>query len=80
MSKMTKILASGVAILGLVTAAPQAALAADVENIWARWFAEVTDREGPEIPFAILFSLPAMILSTPFWVGAVTLKALKNDE
>jgi hypothetical protein len=79
MPKMTKFLATAVTALALAVSAPGAALA-DVENIWSRWYQEVTTRDKPEIPFAILFSLPAMIFSTPFWAGMIAVEKISGDD
>ena len=64
----TRAVGIAVAVCALVVANPQAALA-KVDNLWGLWASEVTDRSKVEIPFVILTSLPAMILSTPFWFG-----------
>lgn len=73
-------LAAGIAIFGLLAALPQAALAAD-DGLWARWADEVTDRENVwEIPLAVIFSLPAMLVSTPFYWGNLALDALGDDD
>jgi hypothetical protein len=74
----TRAIATLIATLALVAAVPKAALA-ESENLWKIWATEVTDRSVYEMPFAILFSLPAMIVTTPFWLGNVALEKLKGD-
>jgi hypothetical protein len=73
----TRTIAATIAAVILVAATPQAA-SAEVDNIWTIWASEVTDRQMAEIPFVILTSLPAMILSTPFWAGVVAVDAYKH--
>jgi len=68
-----------VVVLGVAVSAAPAAKAAD-EDLWQRWVEEVTERDRFEIPFAILFSLPAMILTTPFWLGELAYDKLTEDE
>ena len=65
------------AVFTLVVATPQSALA-KVDNLWALWASEVTDRSKAEIPFVILTSLPAMLVSTPFWFGVWSLDKIKH--
>lgn len=79
MSSATKTFATAAAMLALLLAVPGAAQA-KVDNIWSRWYKEVTNRDKPEIPFAILFSLPAMIFTTPFWLGELTIEELTRDD
>ncbi len=74
----TRFIATLIATLALVAAVPQAAFAED-ENIWTLWAAEVTERSAFEMPFAILFSLPAMIATTPFWLGKLALEKLERE-
>jgi hypothetical protein len=74
----TRAIATLITTLALVAAVPKAALA-ESENLWKIWATEVTDRSVYEMPFAILFSLPAMIVTTPFWLGNVALEKLKGD-
>jgi len=68
-----------IAVLGLAAVTPTAAQAQD-EGLWQRWVEEVTDRDKIEIPFAILFSLPAMIVTTPFWLAEVAYGKLTADD
>ena len=83
LSKRTGIvraIAAVIAALALLAAAPQAALAED-QGIWSQWAEEVTDRETKaEIPFAVLFTLPAMIVITPFWCAQKALTKMKSDD
>ena len=68
-----------VAALALTAATPQPAVA-EVENIWSRWTSEVLDRDSKwEIPFAILTSVPAMILVTPIWAAQLALEKWGGD-
>jgi hypothetical protein len=76
---MARVTATLIAALTLVAATPQPALALD-DNLWSQWVEEVTDRDTLEIPFAILFSLPAMIATTPFWLGEMAFAKLTEDE
>ncbi|MBW2287490.1 MAG: hypothetical protein JRG80_03415 [Deltaproteobacteria bacterium] len=73
----TRVAAVAAAVCALVVATPQTAMA-EVDNIWSIWASEVTDRSKVEVPFAILTSLPAMILSTPFWFGTWSLDKIEN--
>ena len=53
--------------------------AADVENVWGRWTSQVLDRNSKwEIPLALIASVPAMIVITPFWAGQLLLEALED--
>ena len=75
----TRFAATLVAALALTAATPQPAVA-EVENIWGRWTSEVLDRDSKwEIPFAILSSVPAMILITPIWAGQLVLDMWSGD-
>jgi hypothetical protein len=66
------------AVCALVVATPQTALA-EVDNIWGIWAKEVTDRSKVEVPFVILTSLPAMLVSTPFWFGVWSVDKIKHS-
>lgn len=72
-----RIAAIAAAVFMLVVATPQAAVAA-VDNIWAVWVREVTNRSKVEVPFVILTSLPAMLISTPFWFGLWSVDKIKS--
>jgi hypothetical protein len=74
----TRTVGIAVAVCALVVATPQMALA-KVDNLWGVWASEVTDRSKVEIPFVILTSLPAMILSTPFWFGVWSVDKIKHS-
>ena len=73
-------IAALIAALALFAAAPQAALA-EKEGIWGQWAEEVTDRATKaEIPFAVLFTLPAMIVITPFWWAQAALDKIRGKD
>ena len=74
----TRVAAVAATVCALVVATPQAAVA-KVDNLWGVWASEVTDRSKVEVPFAIITSLPAMLLSTPFWFGVWSLAKIKNS-
>ncbi len=68
-----------ISMVSLLAAAPQTAVAA--ENIWGDWARDVVDRENKiEIPFAILATLPAMFILTPFWLGTVAIEAATGGD
>jgi hypothetical protein len=75
---MRRLLASFIAVLSLGVASPDSAVA--VDNIWAEWKNGVTQRSRVEIPFAILITLPPMIVTTPFWGGGWLVGKLKGDN
>ena len=69
-----------ITIFALVAAAPQIARA-EVDPFWGRWWKEVAQRDTKaEIPFAVLFSIPPMMLATPFWLGMKAYSGLSDDE
>ncbi len=69
-----------ITIFALVAAAPQIARA-EVDPFWGRWWDEVAQRDTKaEIPFAVLFSIPPMIILTPFWLGMKANSGLSDDE
>ena len=74
----TRTAAIAAAVYTLVVATPQAAQA-EVDNLWGVWASELTNRSMAEVPFAVLTSLPAMILSTPFWFGVWSVDKIKNS-
>ncbi len=77
---ITRAIATLIATLALITAVPQAALAED-EAVWSQWIAQVTDRGTvAEIPFAILFTIPAMIVVTPIWLVQVAMDKMRGDD
>jgi hypothetical protein len=72
--------ASLVAVLVLLASAAPTALAED-KGIWSQWAARVTDRESKaEVPLAIVFTLPAMVLITPIWLGKLAIQSLSGDD
>jgi len=77
--RFTRATAVAVTVCALILAAPQSAMA-KVDNLWSIWASEVTDRSKVEIPFVILTSLPAMIVSTPFWLGVWSVDKYKNRD
>jgi len=68
-----------VVAIGLATATAPPAKAQD-EGLWQRWVEEVTERDKFEIPFAVLFSLPAMIVTTPFWLAEIAYDKLTEED
>ena len=79
-SRSSRIAASLATAVLLTTALPLTA-SAEVENIWSRWTSEVLDRDAKwEIPFAVIGSIPAMVLITPIWAGQLALQAIDGDE
>ena len=77
---VVRAVAAAIATLALVAAVPQAALAED-RGIWGQWADEVADRATKaEIPFAVLFTLPAMIVITPFWWIQRAMDKMKGDD
>jgi hypothetical protein len=78
---IARAIAASIAAVALLAAAPQTALAAK-QGIWSQWAHEVISRPTKaEIPFAILFTLPAMIAITPFyWAQAALAKMKGGDE
>jgi len=79
-SGIARAVAASIAALTLLAAAPQAAFAAK-EGIWSRWAKEVVSRPTKaEIPFAVLFTLPAMIIITPFWWAQAAMDKMKSDD
>jgi hypothetical protein len=75
--RFTRAAAIAAGVCALIVATPQTALA-KVDNLWGIWAKEVTDRSMVEVPFVILTSLPAMLLSTPFWFGVWSVDKIKN--
>jgi hypothetical protein len=75
----TRVIATLITTLALLAAVPQAAHA-ETENLWKYWASDFENRSPWEMPFAILFSLPAMIVTTPFWLGNAALDKLKGDD
>lgn len=64
--------------MSLALATPAAAADA---NIWGRWANAVVDREyKAEVPFAILVSLPGMLVITPFWLAQEAIDAASSDD
>jgi len=78
---LTRRLAALIACFALVAAIPQTALADEEEGLWSDWWNHVADRESKaEIPFAILFTLPPMLVVTPFWLTIKLFSAGESDE
>ena len=75
----TRLAATLVTALLLSAAVPITA-AAEVENIWQRWTSEVLDRDAKwEVPFAVIGSIPAMLLITPIWAGQLALEYFDDE-
>lgn len=74
--RITRTIAATLTILALV-AAPQAAMA-EVDNLFKVWATEVTDRSMVEVPFAVIVSLPALLVSAPFWFGVWSVDRIKS--
>lgn len=53
--------------------------AVHADEFWGLWGREVVKRTWWEMPFAIVFSLPAMVVTTPFWAGTKAVGALQGD-
>jgi len=71
---------AAVTILALLGATPGAAFA-ETPPLWSVWVDQVAKRESkPEIPFAILFSLPPMLVVTPFWLGNLAVDKAKGGD
>jgi len=51
---------------------------AQADDFWGLWVSEIKQRTWWEMPFTILFSFPAMVVTTPFWAGNNAVGALKN--
>jgi hypothetical protein len=69
-----------VAVIAGIALVPPAALA-EAEGIWSRWASGVTKREiKAEIPFVVLFSLPPMIVITPFWLVQVAVEKMGGED
>jgi hypothetical protein len=54
--------------------------AAQADEFWGLWASEVKLRVWWEMPFVIVFSLPAMIVTTPFWAGTKAYVSLTSDD
>ena len=77
---VTGAIAALIATLTLITAVPQAALAQG-QGVWNQWVEQVADRETvAEIPFAVLFTIPAMIVITPIWLTQLAMKKIRGDD
>lgn len=49
---------------------------ASADDFWGLWGREIKQRVWWEMPFAVAISLPAMVLTTPFWAGRNATRAL----
>jgi hypothetical protein len=63
--------------MSLAAVAPATASA---DEFWGLWYREVKQRIWWERPFAIIFSTPAMIVTTPFWAGTKAYGKLTGDD
>jgi len=62
----------------LLTAVPTAAFAEDA-GFWSVWVRSAWKREGKfEIPFAVLFTIPPMIICKPVWLVNVAVAKMKG--
>lgn len=52
---------------------------AQADDFWGLWVREVPQRVWWERPFAIIFSFPAMVVTTPFWAGTKAVGAIKSS-
>lgn len=78
-SARTRLVAVALAVLVSTVALAPAALAKE-QGIWSQWADQVTDREiNAEVPFAIVLSIPAMVIVTPIWLGGKALGAVTDD-
>ena len=77
---IARTIAAAMAITVLLAAVPQTALAQD-EGFWGEWTSQVTDRATKaEIPIAILFTFPIMVILTPFWLTQVAVAKMSGGE
>ena len=82
-ARPSRLLASLLAALCLAPVAPGAARADDDAEVglWTRWWEGATNRElAAEIPFAVLVTLPAMLVVTPIWLVARGIASLSGEE
>jgi len=50
--------------------------AASADEFWGLWASEVVQRSWWEMPFVIVFSLPPMVVTTPFWATTKAVGAM----
>jgi hypothetical protein len=50
--------------------------AASADEFWGLWASEVAQRAWWEMPFVIVFSLPPMVVTTPFWATTKAVSAM----
>jgi len=80
-----RVIGSLIAVAFLMAAVPQSAFAEE-KSFWAQWATAptLTDRVSrPEIPIAILFTFPVMVVTTPFWllkIGLDKMMEKSSDE
>jgi len=80
MARMGRVMTATIALVALLAAVPPAALA-EGDGIWSQWASEVTNRNSKvEAAFAVVFSLPAMIVITPFWWVELAMEKLSGDD
>ena len=76
--KLLRTIAAVITTLALLAVAPTTALAQEEPGFWSIWAKQSWKRESKaEIPFAVIVSLPPMLVCTPIWlvnlgVGAIT--------
>ena len=51
---------------------------ASADDFWGLWASEITQRTWWEMPFVIVVSFPAMVVTTPFWLGNLGVGAMKG--
>ena len=77
---IARTIAAAMAITVLLAAVPQTALAQD-EGVGGEGTAQCTDRATKaEIPIAILFTFPIMVILTPFWLTQVAGAKMRGGE
>ena len=74
-ARTRRVLAALCMATALALGAPMSAAA---DEFWGLWASEVRQRVWWERPFAIIFSLPAMVVTTPFWASTKAYGAIKN--
>ena len=76
-ARIARFAAAALVVFALVAPTPAHA----VQNIWKKWYNSFQYREYKwEIPFAIITTIPAMVVVTPFWLGTAALEALESDD
>ena len=71
-------IAAALAVCALLSWTSPKPAAAD--DFWGLWASEVRQRTWWEMPFAIVVSFPAMVVTTPFWAGSKAVGAMKGGD